>query len=109
MAFDTVEKNVYELCEGADLVLHDAQYTDEEFATMSDWGHSTDSYAVRVAVESGARRLMLFHHDPAHSDDQVDRMLANARHLAAKAGLPEVSAAAEGQTVDLGTADLGTA
>lgn len=104
----TVEKSVYELCEGADLVLHDAQYTDEEFATMSDWGHSTDSYAVRVAVESGARRLMLFHHDPAHSDDQVDRMLANARHLAAKAGLAEVSAAAEGQTVDLGTGDPGT-
>ena len=51
----TVEKNVFELCEGADLVLDDAQYTDEEFATMSDWGHSTDSYAVRVAVESGAR------------------------------------------------------
>ena len=40
---------------------------------MSDWGHSTETYAVRVAVEAGARRLCLFHHDPAHSDDQVDR------------------------------------
>jgi phosphoribosyl 1,2-cyclic phosphodiesterase len=98
----TVDKQVLELCEDADLVLHDSQYTEEEFATMSDWGHSTETFAVRVAVEAGARRLGLFHHDPAHSDDQVDRMLDHARTLAAKHNLNEVSAAAEGQSVDLG-------
>ena len=100
----TVDKHVLELCEDADLVMHDAQYTDEEFSVMSDWGHSTESYAVRVAVEAGARRLCLFHHDPAHSDDQVDRMLAQARLIASKHGLDEVSAAAEGDSVDLGRA-----
>ena len=53
----TVDKQVLELCEDADLVMHDSQYTEEEFAAMSDWGHSTEAYAVRVAVESGAHRL----------------------------------------------------
>ncbi len=99
----TVDKNVIELCEDADLVMHDSQYTEEEFATMSDWGHSTETYAVRVAVESGARRLCLFHHDPAHSDDQVDRMLDHARQIASDHHLDEVTAAAEGDSVELGS------
>ena len=99
----TVDKQVLELCEDADLVMHDSQYTEKEFAVMSDWGHSTEAYAVRVAVESGAHRLCLFHHDPAHSDDQVDRMLGHARRIASKHDLNEVSAAAEGESVDLGT------
>ena len=100
----TVDKQVLELCDGADLVMHDAQYTDEEFVTMSDWGHSTETYAVRVAAESGARRLSLFHHDPAHSDKQVDRMLTNAKRMGSKLDLGEVSAAAEGHSIDLGKA-----
>ena len=98
----TVDDPVLELCDGADLVLHDAQYTEQEFDTMSHFGHSTDSYAVRVAAEAGARRLMLFHYDPAHSDDQLDRMLENARRLGAEAGLDEVGAAAEGHSVTVG-------
>ena len=98
----SVEPEVLELCDGADLVLHDAQYTEQEFDTMSHFGHSTDSYAVRVAAEAGARRLMLFHYDPAHSDDQLDRMLENARRLGAEAGLDEVGAAAEGHSVTVG-------
>ena len=73
---------------GADLVIHDAQYSDGEFAAKSDWGHSTDAYAVRVASESGAKRLALFHHDPAHTDGEVDGLLARARELAAPAGAP---------------------
>jgi phosphoribosyl 1,2-cyclic phosphodiesterase len=100
----TVDKQVLELCDGADLLMHDAQYTDEEFVTMAHWGHSTEAYAVRVASESGARRLCLFHHDPAHSDKQIDQMLSNARRLASKHHAVEVSAAAEGQTVNLGKA-----
>jgi ribonuclease BN (tRNA processing enzyme) len=97
----TVDKQVIELCEGADLVMHDAQYTNQEFASMSDWGHSTDAYAVRVAIESGARQLMMYHHDPAHSDEQIDRMLTTARDIAGQDHQLEVSAAAEGMTVDL--------
>jgi ribonuclease BN (tRNA processing enzyme) len=100
----TVDKQVLDLCEGADLVIHDAQYTDDEFVTMADWGHSTEAYAVKVAGESGARRLSLFHHDPAHSDKQIDRMLSRARRLAAKDHQVEVHAAAEGTSINLGKA-----
>ena len=49
----TVDKDVLELCDGADLVIHDAQYTDEEFVPLSDWGHSTAAYAVLVAARRG--------------------------------------------------------
>jgi len=99
----TLDKDVLELCEGADLLIHDAQYTDEEFVNLSDWGHSTAAYAVTVARESGAHRLSLFHHDPAHTDKEIDRMLDHARRLAPRQVL-DVSAAAEGRSVDLGKA-----
>jgi phosphoribosyl 1,2-cyclic phosphodiesterase len=98
----TIDPNVLELCDGADLLLHDAQYTEDEFAALPDWGHSTPNYAVRVARESGAKRLALYHHDPAHSDDEIDRMLREARDLAADTGALDVDAATEGSTVDLG-------
>ena len=97
----TVDKQVLDLCDGADLVIHDAQYTDDEFVTMAGWGHSTEAYAVRVASEAGARRLILFHHDPAHSDKEVDRMLDHARRVASGSQV-EVKAAFEGMSITLG-------
>ncbi len=100
----SVADNVLELCEGADLVIHDAQYTDGEFSRLSDWGHSTAAYAVHVAREAGARRLALFHHDPAHTDADIDLILAQARRCAPALEVLEVSAAAEGSSVDLGGA-----
>jgi ribonuclease BN (tRNA processing enzyme) len=93
--------NVLELCDGVDLLIHDAQYTPEEFVARPHWGHSTVPYAVRVAAESGAHRLALFHHDPAHSDAQVDGLLAEATGLASRTGIDQVLAAAEGMTVHL--------
>ncbi len=98
----TVPPEVRRLCEGADLLLHDAQYTDEEFAELADWGHSTPGYAVRVAAESQVGRLDLFHHDPAHADDQLDEMLAAARAISGQIGGPEVHSAREGQSVEVG-------
>lgn len=96
---DHVDQGVLELCDGADLVIHDAQYTPEEFAKKSTWGHCTVSYAVEVARRAGARRLALFHHDPAHCDSRLDQLLAQAQDLGAAAGLEEVIAASEGLTV----------
>jgi phosphoribosyl 1,2-cyclic phosphodiesterase len=96
-----VPDGVRELCEGADLVLHDAQYTDEEFAAKSGWGHSTVAYAVHVAAEAGARRLLLFHHDPSHADRDVGLLLRSARRLPEARRVDDVSAAAEGMTVNL--------
>jgi len=62
---------------GANLVIHDAQYTDEEYRDKVGWGHSSLEYAVDVALAAGVERLVLFHHDPMHSDDQLDDMRAD--------------------------------
>jgi ribonuclease BN (tRNA processing enzyme) len=98
----SVEKSVLELCDGADLLIHDAQYTDEEFVSLSDWGHSTAAYAVLVARESGVKRLSLFHHDPAHTDKEIDRLLSHARRISPRQQGIDITAAAEGTSVDLG-------
>ncbi|HEY8544716.1 MAG TPA: MBL fold metallo-hydrolase [Acidimicrobiales bacterium] len=93
---------VLELCDGVDLVIHDAQYTRDEFREKSYWGHCTVEYAVFVAQEAGAKRLALFHHDPAHSDDVLDDLLRDARELAASTSIDEVVAAFEGLTLSFG-------
>jgi phosphoribosyl 1,2-cyclic phosphodiesterase len=98
---DFIPDEVLELCDGVDLLIHDAQHTVVEFEQKRHWGHCTVEYALHVAKESGAQRLSLFHHDPAHSDDMIDELLRDARDLAATVGVPEVLAASEGLTVPL--------
>jgi phosphoribosyl 1,2-cyclic phosphodiesterase len=85
----------------ADLVIHDAQYTADQFPAKRGWGHSTAEYAVETAVSAGVRRLALFHHDPTRDDEAVDRIVAGARDLVARmGGATEVFAAAEGQVLE---------
>lgn len=98
-----VDAGVLELCGGADLLIHDAQFTAEELLARPSWGHCTAAYAVEVAAQSGVKSLALFHHDPWHDDDMIDRLLAETRELAATRGVHHVFAAAEGQTVQLDT------
>ena len=98
---DHIAPDVLALCEGADLVIHDAQYEPHEFAVKSDWGHCTVEYAVKVAAEAGAKRLALFHHDPSHDDEIVDRLLLEAKGHAEGTSVVEVLAAAERTTVSL--------
>lgn len=93
---------VLELCDGVDLLIHDAQYTVDEFPEKAGWGHCTADFAVHVAKEAGARRLALFHHDPTHHDDAVDDILRHARQLAQGTGITEVMAAHEGLVVSHG-------
>ncbi len=100
----TIPEAVLELCHDVDLLVHDGQYTDDEFSEKADWGHSTGAYAVHVAAESGARRLLLSHHDPSHTDRELDRILNAARRLPEAKRVEDVSSAHEGQTVDLGKA-----
>jgi phosphoribosyl 1,2-cyclic phosphodiesterase len=100
----SVDAGALDLCHDADLVVHDAQYTDDEFVTHPDWGHSTEAYAVHVAREAGAKRLFLFHYDPSHTDRDVEHMLSHARRIAGGRQALDVSAAAEGATIDLGSA-----
>ena len=87
------------LAHGVDLLIHDAQYTPAEWGEKWHWGHCTVDYAVLVAKEAGARRLALFHHDPAHGDDKLDTLLERARAKGDKAGLGEVISASEGTTI----------
>ena len=95
LTLDSVADSVLELADGADVLIHDAQYTRAEFEQKSHWGHCTIDYALRVAREAGVRRVALFHHDPAHGDEEMDRILARAR-ASMGAGGPEVVAAYEG-------------
>jgi len=91
-----VDDSVLELAEGADVLIHDAQFTPEEFSARVSWGHCTVDYAVEVARQARAKQLVLFHHDPGHDDDHIDRLLAGARRLAALKRAGCVVAAAEG-------------
>jgi len=88
--------------DGAELLIHDAMYTPAELDTHRGWGHSTFAEAVTVAREAGVRRLVLFHHEPAHGDDAMDRLVAEARRLVAPGAMPtEVLAAREGVELTL--------
>jgi phosphoribosyl 1,2-cyclic phosphodiesterase len=91
-----VDAAVLELCQNVDVLIHDAQYTPEEFETRQTWGHCTISYAVHVAAEAAARCLVLFHHDPEHDDATLDRLTLAAVAEADRRGVPQVIAAAEG-------------
>jgi len=87
---------------GADLVIHDAQYSEDEYRQRVGWGHSTIDYAVDVAMAAGARRVALFHHDPTHDDVTLARLEAAARERARSAGSTiEVFAAREGMELTL--------
>jgi phosphoribosyl 1,2-cyclic phosphodiesterase len=66
----------YALAEGADLLIHDAQYTEEEYPVRTGFGHSTMRQAVRFAGLAGVRQFVPFHHDPAHGDDLIDQMIS---------------------------------
>ncbi len=97
-----VAAGVLELADGADVLIHDAQYTPEEFAERPHWGHCTVEYAVHVARTAGAERLVLFHHDPSHCDRVLDDLLRGAREEAGDDF--EVLAAAEGMTLSFDSA-----
>ena len=62
----------FELAHGASLLIHDCQYTDEEYPSHLGWGHSPLSDALAFGHRVAAQRLLLFHHDPLHSDDFLD-------------------------------------
>jgi ribonuclease BN (tRNA processing enzyme) len=62
----------YDLATGADLLIHDSQYTDEEYSARVGWGHSSYSHVLAFAGMTGVSTLMTFHHDPDHSDATLD-------------------------------------
>lgn len=81
-----LDPNLIELCEGCDLIIHDAQYTNDEYYGRSGpsrkgWGHSMWREAVELAELSSAKNLALFHHDPSRSDEGVEKIESEAREL----------------------------
>lgn len=97
----SIDPSVLDLAEEATILIYDAQYTDAEYRgdcgrPRKGWGHSTVSAACRVARAARVKRLVLFHHDPAHGDDLVARLVEQAALL-----FPHVAAACEGMELEL--------
>jgi len=73
-------------CQGADLLIHDAEYTVEDYRHTKEWGHTTYPEAVELAIAADVGRLGLFHHNQDRTDDQVDAIVADCRRLLADKG-----------------------
>jgi phosphoribosyl 1,2-cyclic phosphodiesterase len=91
------DKNVRKLAAGADVLIYDAQYLPEEYnAKRRGWGHSHWREAINIVMESGAKELILFHHDPDHDDACIDNVVKEASNY-----YQRVRAAAEGMQVEV--------
>jgi phosphoribosyl 1,2-cyclic phosphodiesterase len=72
-------ERIFEFARGADILIHDATFTPEEYVHHVGWGHSHYLFTLKVAAEAGVKTLVLFHHDPSHTDDKIDEMLQKCR------------------------------
>lgn len=101
---DRFDDNVLALARQADVMIIDATYTDEEYNdpkySKVGWGHSTWQQAVKIAQAAQVKQLVLFHHDPAHNDDFLDRIGEQARKI-----LPQTILAQEGLSIELRPGD----
>lgn len=70
----------FSLAKGVDLLIHDAQYTSEEYSKHIGWGHSAISHTIRFATMAGVKRLVTFHHDPGHSDFLLDQLIRGVQN-----------------------------
>ncbi len=75
------DENVLKLIEGADLVIYDSTYTDDEFPSKVGWGHSTWQEGIRLCKAASVRNLAIFHHDPDHNDDFMRGLELEARKV----------------------------
>ncbi len=81
-----VPASLVEFCRGADLLIADAQYTDDDYPTKVGWGHARASTVVDLAVQAGVKQLALYHHDPMRTDPQVDVIVDDCRKRAQSQG-----------------------
>ena len=91
-----IDPMVVALARGADLLIHDAQYTPEELKSKKGWGHSSWEQAAEVAIQAGVRRLALFHHDPEHNDAFLLNIEKECQRL-----FPEAFLAREGLDIQI--------
>jgi len=76
-----IDQNIVNLAKDADLLIHDGQYTSEEYKKFKGWGHSSYEQAVEVAIQANVKRLIVTHHDPDHNDDDLDAMEKKCQSL----------------------------
>jgi len=88
----------HDLARGADLLLHDSQYTDEEYRERVGWGHSSYSHLLGFARQTGVKTLVSFHHDPTHDDEMLDELHL---WLEERAGEIEIIPGKPGVVIDL--------
>lgn len=97
---DRLDENVLWLAREADVLIYDATYTDEEYHSPTSskvgWGHSTWQEAVKVAKAARVKKLVIFHHDPLHSDDFMDQVAEQAAQV-----FPNSVVAQEGRSIEL--------
>ncbi len=72
-------QRVFDFCRDADVLIHDATYTPEEYIDRVGWGHTHYLFTLRIATEANVKRLYLFHHDQNHTDDKVDEILKKCK------------------------------
>src|SRR5881398_189483 len=100
---DAERAKMVEFVRDCEVAILDGQYTDEEYQKHIGWGHSSLTSVVSLALDADVGKLLLFHHDPNHDDEMIDKMVEHARALVAKSGKPlEVEAAREGAEILLG-------
>jgi phosphoribosyl 1,2-cyclic phosphodiesterase len=93
---EQLDQTVRQYAHGAALLIHDAQHTPEEYAIYRGRGHSSWTEAAQVARDAGVKRLVLFHHDPQHTDEMVARITAEAKLM-----FPNTEAAREGTSIEI--------
>lgn len=95
-------QRIYDFVRGADLLIHDATYTPEEYTDHIGWGHSPYLFTLKVAAMGSVKRLMLFHHDPSHADNEMDVIVQRCRQEHHRCGYKfDLMAAMEGMEIAL--------
>jgi len=77
-------QRIYDFARDADVLIHDATYTPEEYDEKKTWGHSHYEFTLKVARQAHVKRLYLFHHEPSRSDDAVDAIVARCKEIMAR-------------------------
>ncbi len=99
-AADGWRAGMTKFCAGASVLIHDATYSRDEYAQHKGWGHSTTDDALELAIEAGVELLVLFHHKPERSDEEIDQQLDALRSVARSRGAKlRIEAAAEGMSL----------
>ncbi len=100
-ALDRMQADLMVALHGCDTVIYDTHFLPEEYARFPHYGHSTPEHALEIVGGIGVRRLILYHHSPSHTDDQMDEIALRYRALGAQRGI-DVVTACEGMVLSVG-------